>query len=223
LRSPGTREPLWSHSPRVQKPPAPVALSWPRRYGIEVAAGLHHHRFLDQAIVRVLITTLWQTGYTVKKCPPFGRPSLTNAKEREQYSNAPSAPASGWGKSHAGSGSWGDEPYSARGRCHSDTFTYANSQSGDVGKLKATRSLDPISGALAVARCVSYIISANSTLTLLRSTGVGSGWEAVIRRSHGEQKVVPGADLSVARPGTGNSTQDPSLPIQARRISPILT
>jgi hypothetical protein len=50
-----------------------------------------------------------------------------------------------WGKSHAGSGSWGDGPYSARGRCRSDTFTYANSQSGQP---KATRSLDPLPAAL---------------------------------------------------------------------------
>jgi hypothetical protein len=42
--------------------------------GIEVARrGLHHHRFLERAIVRVPITTLWQPGYTVKKCPPFGQ------------------------------------------------------------------------------------------------------------------------------------------------------
>jgi hypothetical protein len=97
-----------------------------------VHTGLHHHRFLERATVRVPIITLWQIGYTVKKCPPFGTPSLTNATKREQYSAAPSAPASGWGKSHAGSGSWGDGPYSARGRCHSDTFTYANSQSANV-------------------------------------------------------------------------------------------
>src|SRR5262252_5864800 len=64
----------------------------------------------------------------------LGRSGLTNATKREQYSTAPSAPRISWGKSHAGSESWGDGPYSARGRCHSDTFTYANSQSGNVGK-----------------------------------------------------------------------------------------
>ena len=113
-----------------------------------VATGLHHHRFLERPIVRVPITTLWQIGYTVKKCPPFGRPTLTSATKREQYSTAPERARIGWGKSHAGSGSLGDGPYSARGRCRSDTFTYANSQSGNVGKPKATRSLDPIPAVL---------------------------------------------------------------------------
>ena len=113
-----------------------------------VATGLHHHRFLERPIVRVPITTLWQTGYTVKKCPPFGRPTLTSATKREQYSTAPERARIGWGKSHAGSGSLGDGPYSARGRCHSDTFTYANSQSGIVGKPKATRSLNRIPAVL---------------------------------------------------------------------------
>ena len=49
----------------------------------------HHHRFLERPIVRVPIITLWQIGYTVKKCPPFGRQTLTNATKREQCSTAP--------------------------------------------------------------------------------------------------------------------------------------
>jgi hypothetical protein len=49
----------------------------------------HHHRFLERPIVRVPITTLWRIGYTVKKCPPFGRQTLTNATKREQYSTVP--------------------------------------------------------------------------------------------------------------------------------------
>jgi hypothetical protein len=39
--------------------------SRPCRYRIKVAMRLHHYRFLERAIVRVLIATLWQIGYTV--------------------------------------------------------------------------------------------------------------------------------------------------------------
>ena len=119
-----------------------------RGYGIEVATGLHDHRFLERSTVRVLITTLWQIGYTVKKCPPFGRPTLTNATKKEQYSTAPERARIRLGEEPRGFGVLGDGPYSARGRCHSDTFTYANSQSGNVGKPKATGSPDPIPAVL---------------------------------------------------------------------------
>jgi hypothetical protein len=51
-----------------------IAYRWLQQTGLQ---GLHHHRFLERAIIHVAITTLWQIGYTVKKCPPLGRPSLT--------------------------------------------------------------------------------------------------------------------------------------------------
>jgi hypothetical protein len=79
------------------------------------AVGLHY-QFLERPIVRVLITTLWQIGYTVKKCPPLGRPSLTNATKREQYFAAPSARPHQLGEEPCGTGVRGADPsYRARG------------------------------------------------------------------------------------------------------------
>jgi hypothetical protein len=107
------------------------------------AVGLHHHRFLKRPIVRVPITTLWQIGYTAKKCPPLDRPGLPNATKREQYFAAPSAPASAGGRAMRDRGPGGGPVLSRSGRCHLDTFACA-SQSGIVGKPKGTRSFDSI-------------------------------------------------------------------------------
>jgi len=135
-----------------------------------VATGLHHHRFLERPIVRVPITTLWQIGYTVKKCPPFGRPTLTNATKKEQYSTAPERARIRLGEEPRGFGVLGDGPYSARGRCRSDTFTYANSQSGNVGKPKATRSLDPIPAVLLHgSACLLWLESGHSITSSARA------------------------------------------------------
>jgi len=105
--------------PPVGKPRSRFTPSRPRRYRIKVAMRLHHYRFLERAIVRVPIATLWQIGYTVN---PLRRSNLTNATKREQYSTAPERARVRLGEEPCGVGVLGDGPYSARGRCHSDTL-----------------------------------------------------------------------------------------------------
>jgi hypothetical protein len=79
------------------------------------AVGLHHHRFLERRIARVLITTLWQIDYTAKKCPPFGQTKPDEPTKREQYFHALSAPASAGGRAVRVWGPGADPSYRARG------------------------------------------------------------------------------------------------------------
>ena len=118
--------------------------SRPRSYRIKVAMGLYHYRFLERAIVLVSIATLWQIGYTVNHNVRVGQIRPDERYKKGAMYRRPERARISWGKPCEVGVRGRDLSYRARGRCHSDTFACANSQSGIVGKPKATRSLDPI-------------------------------------------------------------------------------
>jgi hypothetical protein len=97
-----------SHTSRVEEPRRPRSrLAGSVVMVLRSPRGLHHHRFLERAIVRVEIITLLQIGYTVKKCRPLDRPDLTNATKARNIFAAPSAPASAGGRAMRGRGPGG--------------------------------------------------------------------------------------------------------------------
>ena len=79
-----------------------------------IATGLYH-RFPEQIVAHVPITTLLQRGYTVTKSSSCSRRGLTNATKGAMISAAPSAPASAGGAMRVGVRGMGPKFYRARG------------------------------------------------------------------------------------------------------------
>jgi hypothetical protein len=76
----------------------------PSRYGVDVARGLHHHRFLERTAIRVMIATLWQTGYTINENVRVRAGMPDECYKKGAISNGPERARISWGKAMRGRG-----------------------------------------------------------------------------------------------------------------------
>jgi hypothetical protein len=56
-----------------------------------------YHRFLERIVARVLVTTLWQIGYTVKKTPASGQTKPDESYKKEKCFHRPERVRIRWG------------------------------------------------------------------------------------------------------------------------------
>jgi hypothetical protein len=84
--------------------------------------------------LRVSITTLWQIGYTVNHNVRVGQIRPNERYKEGAIFRRPERARISWGKPCEVGVRGRDLSCRARGRCHLDTFTCANSQSENVGQ-----------------------------------------------------------------------------------------